>query len=148
MKKQSLLLVAGLALLTSACANLCEDDTCQKPCQKNEVMYSSGAPYLFAFDSATLTAKEKADLDKVAARLKADKDVTVTANGYADSTGPASYNVYLSQKRAAAVKAYLVEKGVAADRIAIKGYGATNPVATNETVAGRAKNRRVEVVVD
>ena len=148
MKKQSLLLVAGVALLTSACANLCEDDTCQKPCQKDEVVFSSATPYLFAFDSATLTAKDKKALDGVAKRLKADKKVTVTANGYADSTGPASYNVYLSQKRAAAVKSYLVEKGVAADRIAIKGYGATNPVDSNATAAGRAKNRRVEVVVD
>jgi OOP family OmpA-OmpF porin len=145
MKKQSLALVAALALMTSACATLCdEEDMCTK--QENVVFRTS--PANFAFDSAVLTAEDKAGLDKVVERMKANPDEKATVKGYTDITGPASYNVDLSQRRAAAVKKYLVDNGVAANRVATKGYGATNFVATNETLAGRAENRRAEVVID
>ena len=143
MKKYSLLLVASLALLTSACANLCEPDCGNKPCQKGEVIYKTTSS-LFDFDSAKLDAKDEAALTDTAARLnsKANADKTVTANGYASMEGPASYNVDLSRRRAEAVKGYLVKKGVCSKRISVKANGATN-------VFGPApENRRVEVVVD
>ena len=146
MKKQSLVLVAALALMTSACATLCdEEDMCTA--QKENVVFTTH-PANFAFDSAALSAADKAGLDKVVERLKANPQETARVNGYTDITGPASYNVDLSQRRAAAVKAYLVENGVEASRVSTKGYGATNFVATNETMAGRAENRRAEVVID
>jgi OOP family OmpA-OmpF porin len=66
--------------------------------------------------------------------------------GHADSTGPAEYNMGLSLRRANAVRDYLVSKGVAADRLVVRGYGESQPTATNETREGRAKNRRVELL--
>ncbi|WP_405563011.1 OmpA family protein [Polaribacter sp. Asnod6-C07] len=74
---------------------------------------------------------------------KAEFDI----NGYADSTGTAAYNLMLSDKRANAVKNYLVKKGINESRLTAKGFGEDNPVDTNSTRAGRAKNRRVEVKV-
>ncbi len=144
MKKQSLLLIAGMALLTSACANLCETPCSGKPCSRGEVVFVS-SPSMFAFNSADLTAQDKKALSDVAARLNSsgNADKKLVANGYASMEGPASYNVDLSQRRAAAVKSYLVGAGVAADRISTKGYGATDAFGPKYR-----DNRRVEVVVD
>lgn len=143
MKKQ-LLLVAGLALLTSACANLCGTDCGAEPCKKGDVVYTA-TPALFGFNSAKLSASDEAALKDAAARLNADvnADKTVTANGYASMEGPASYNVDLSRRRAEAVKGYLVGEGVAAKRISVKGNGATDQFGP-----AYKDNRRVEVVVD
>ena len=148
MKKQ-LLLVAGLALLTSACANLCESDCRQKPCKKGEVVYvasaASSSASLFGFDSAKLTSADEAALKATAARLndKANVGKKVTSNGYASMEGAASYNVDLSRRRAEAVKGYLVKEGVDAKRISVKGHGATDAFGPTYP-----ENRRVEVVVD
>jgi OOP family OmpA-OmpF porin len=65
--------------------------------------------------------------------------------GYTDSTGKEKANRVLSEKRAESVKAYLVGKGIEANRIATSGKGSANPVGDNKTAAGRAKNRRVEI---
>ena len=144
MKKQSLLLVAGLALLTSACANLCENDCGAKSCRKGDVVFEA-TDSLFGFDSAKLTAKDEAALKEAAARLnaKANADKTVTSNGYASMEGNASYNVDLSRRRAEAVKGYLVQEGVAAKRISVKGNGATDAFGPSYK-----ENRRVQVVGD
>ena len=144
MKKQSLLLVAGMALLTSACANLCETNCGAKPCRSGDVVFASTSS-LFGFDSAKLTAKDEAALKETAARLNAsaNADKKVTANGYASMEGPASYNVDLSKRRAEAVKGYLVKEGVKANRISVKGNGATDSFGP-----AYKDNRRVEVVVD
>ena len=143
MKKQ-LLLVASLALLTSACANLCEDDCGAKPCKKGDVVVTV-TPSLFDFNSAKLSTKDEKYLTEAAKTLNADvnADKTVTANGYASVEGPASYNVDLSRRRAEAVKGYLVKKGVAAKRISVKGNGETDKFGPTYP-----ENRRVEVVVD
>ena len=144
MRKQSLFLVAGLALLTSACANLCDTDCGAKPCSKGDVVFATTSS-LFGFDSAKLTANDEAALKEAADRLNADvnADKTVTANGYASMEGAASYNVDLSRRRAEAVKGYLVKEGVAAKRISVKGNGATDAFGPKYP-----DNRRVEVVVD
>ncbi|MFN8177431.1 MAG: OmpA family protein [bacterium] len=99
----------------------------------------------FEFNSATLTAASSEILDKVAASMVAWPDVKVEVGGHTDNIASADYNMKLSQRRADAVKAYLVSKGVAADRMESKGYGLTQPVASNDTAEGRAKNRRVEL---
>jgi len=76
-------------------------------------------------------------------------DIGVDVVGYTDSTGPAKYNQGLSERRAKSVYDYFVSKGIAADRLTTKGYGEERPVASasNATREGRAKNRRVELVV-
>jgi len=97
----------------------------------------------FAFDSAELTAEDKATLDKVAARLQELHFVEGVANGHTDSVGDAAYNQKLSERRAQAVVDYLAAKGVAPGRIKAVGYGETKPIADNATEEGRAQNRRV-----
>jgi outer membrane protein OmpA-like peptidoglycan-associated protein len=85
-------------------------------------------------------------LDEAAGILKQHPNVNVDVNGYCDAIGNVAYNLKLSQRRANAVVSYLVDKGIAASRLAPHGYGKTNFVATNATAEGRAQNRRVELV--
>jgi OOP family OmpA-OmpF porin len=68
----------------------------------------------------------------------------VEIRGYTDSVGPASYNLELSQRRAEAVKQYLVNAGIDPSRLVAKGYGEADPIASNKTPEGRAQNRRIE----
>lgn len=99
------------------------------------------------FNSAKSTIKTEsfADLDKLAAILKAHPEVKATIEGHTDSQGDDKMNLDLSKARAKAVKDYLVGKGVDADHLSSEGYGETKPIATNDTPEGRAKNRRVIV---
>ncbi|MDV6320091.1 OmpA family protein [Chromohalobacter sp. HP20-39] len=99
----------------------------------------------FEFDSAKLTSQAEAVLMDVAEKLSANETVDVRLEGYTDSIGSASYNKDLSQRRADSVKDFLVAHGVERNNITTMGYGEQNPIATNETPAGRAKNRRVEL---
>jgi OOP family OmpA-OmpF porin len=101
----------------------------------------------FEFGSDRLTLEAKTTLDEVATSLGTQPDLQLEIAGHTDSLGPAGYNLKLSQKRAAAVKDYLVSHGVTAMRLKSEGFGEFNPIATNETEEGRAKNRRVEFKV-
>jgi putative exosortase-associated protein (TIGR04073 family) len=100
---------------------------------------------LFALGSAELSPKATARLAKVAPVLRSNPDAPVVVAGYTDATGTPDYNQQLSRKRAAAVRDYLVSQGIAAERIEIAGYGDARPVASNDTLAGRRSNRRVEI---
>ncbi len=100
----------------------------------------------FDHDSAKLRPGSLAILDNAAATLKEWGEVKVEVAGHADSINSDAYNRKLSQRRAEAVRAYLIKKGVAADRLTAKGYGESKPVADNKTREGRAKNRRVELI--
>jgi outer membrane protein OmpA-like peptidoglycan-associated protein len=71
----------------------------------------------------------------------------LTIEGYTDSTGSEETNQKLSEQRAEAVETYLIGQGLSADSVTSKGLGQANPVAGNDTAAGRSKNRRVEIVV-
>jgi OmpA-OmpF porin, OOP family len=84
-------------------------------------------------------------LDAIVAVMKQNPGISFNVEGYTDSQGLAQNNRLLSQKRADAVKKYMVEKGVADARLNAIGYGSETPIADNKTAAGRAKNRRVEV---
>jgi OOP family OmpA-OmpF porin len=101
----------------------------------------------FDFDKATLKPEAMAILDKAAALLAKHERVVVEVAGHTDSMGPDAYNQKLSERRAKAVQDYLVNKGVRASRLSAKGYGESMPVASNDTDAGRAENRRVELIV-
>ena len=98
----------------------------------------------FATGSSVLTVGAKAELDKLVTILSEHPQLKIAISGYTDNTGKAESNMVLSQKRADAVKTYLVSKGVSADKLTATGYGIANPVADNKTTQGRAQNRRVE----
>lgn len=99
----------------------------------------------FATGSSKLLKTAGSKLDEVVNAANQFPDVHLSVTGYTDNVGDAKKNLKLSQERANAVKAYLVSKGIAADRIGSTGHGADSPVADNATSEGRAKNRRVEV---
>ncbi|MCC5904195.1 MAG: OmpA family protein [Halomonas sp.] len=99
----------------------------------------------FEFDSAQLTSNAQQVLNGIAERLVNNPDVRVSIEGHTDSRGSAQYNQNLSQRRAESVAAYLSQRGVATNRMRAIGYGEARPVASNDTDAGRAQNRRVEL---
>jgi outer membrane protein OmpA-like peptidoglycan-associated protein len=102
----------------------------------------------FAFNKATLTPEGQRIVDTAVKTLDENTSITVTCHGYTDSVGSDAYNMKLSRRRAEAVKAYLVKRGIAADRVHVQAHGEADPVASNKTAEGRAENRRVEIVVD
>jgi len=99
----------------------------------------------FRIDSNELTPEDMRGLDRVAAALKDRGDVTVTVTGYTDTVGNFHYNLKVSEFRANIVKTYLVGRGLPADRITARGLGPANPLASNDTLEGRRRNRRVEI---
>src|SRR5690554_2465066 len=98
----------------------------------------------FGFDSSDLSSKATANLDKLAKIFIDNPKTQISIYGYTDSVGREQYNMKLSRTRANAVKNYLVSKGIGTKRITTQGMGPADPVASNDTDAGRAKNRRVE----
>lgn len=102
---------------------------------------------LFDADKTELKSSDTDGLQKLAAFLKEHPERQVQIEGHTDSTGPAEYNQQLSERRANAVRAFLIDAGVSGDRIVTRGYGHDSPVASNNTAAGRQMNRRVEIVL-
>jgi OOP family OmpA-OmpF porin len=105
------------------------------------------ADTFFDFDKAVLKADGKAKMDDLVSKLQGMNLEVIIAVGHTDSIGTTSYNQKLSVRRAEAVKAYLVSKGIEANRVYTEGKGEKQPVASNKTSAGRAQNRRVEIEV-
>jgi OOP family OmpA-OmpF porin len=101
----------------------------------------------FEFDSGVLKTDSYPILDKAAAEMKKDPSVKFILKGYASIEGTPEHNIILSQDRANSVKVYLVNTGVSANQLTAKGYGVTNPIADNNTEAGKILNRRVEIKV-
>ncbi len=105
------------------------------------------ADVFFDFDKAVLKPEGKAKLDDLTAKLKATALEVIIAIGHTDAVGSSEYNQKLSVRRAEAVKAYLVSKGIEPNRVYTEGKGKSQPIASNSTAEGRAKNRRVEIEV-
>ncbi len=103
------------------------------------------ADALFDFDKSVVRKDGMKNIDEALAKLAGVDVEMVIATGHTDSVGTDAYNVKLSDRRAAAVKAYLVSKGIAASKITTLGKGESQPVATNKTKEGRQKNRRVDI---
>ncbi|MFP9115846.1 OmpA family protein [Flavobacterium sp. RHBU_3] len=101
----------------------------------------------FDLNKSTLTAKAKANLDKLIPVFNEYPDTNIQIFGYTDSSGSDEYNLKLSKERAASVVAYMGSKGLAASRFTTDGKGEADPIATNDTPEGRAQNRRVEFAI-
>ncbi len=98
----------------------------------------------FRTGKAKIMRKSYGILDEVAQALKDNPNIRVRIEGHTDSRGSRRFNLKLSQRRAEAVRDYLIRKGIDPDRLEAKGYGPDRPIASNKTKRGRAKNRRVE----
>lgn len=114
----------------------------------NDIRLIMPGDVTFETNSADLDARFYSVLDSVAVVLKEYKSTLVTVAGYTDSTGPATFNEKLSEKRASTVALYLNSRGVVKERLAAVGHGETGPIAENRTQDGRARNRRVEIALD
>jgi len=101
----------------------------------------------FATGKSALASMPNKELDNLAEVLKAYPNVHIRLEGHTDNKGNANNNLKLSQARAETVKGYLLNKGIEANRLAAKGFGASKPVAKNDTEEGRAKNRRTDAVI-
>ena len=110
-----------------------------------QVTFASGI--LFDFDSYVLRAEARENLSNLAASLNRYPDSEVLIAGHTDSRGEDAYNQRLSENRSGAARSYLTQQGVDATRIRAVGLGETEPVASNDTDAGRQENRRVEVAI-
>lgn len=113
----------------------------------NALRVGVASDYSFAVDSAKLSFEAKKTFTKIANVFKDYQKTVVHVVGHTDSTGSAAYNQNLSERRAGAVASFLLSQGVKASRIMTWGRGESEPIATNQTKAGRAKNRRVDIVV-
>ena len=105
------------------------------------------ADVLFDFDKSVIKPEGRSRLDDLAGKVKGINLEVVIAIGHTDSIGTDAYNQALSVRRAESVKAYLVSKGIEANRVYTEGKGEKQPVADNKTREGRAKNRRTEIEV-
>lgn len=102
---------------------------------------------LFPTNSSTLSEQAKADLSKFAANVEANPDTDIHIYGFTDNTGTLQVNERVANSRAAAVLSYLANQGVSPTRLSAQGVPMADYVASNETAAGRAQNRRVEIYI-
>jgi outer membrane protein OmpA-like peptidoglycan-associated protein len=129
-----------------------EDDKCPTEkglpenfgCPKLEEYKFDARKVQFVSGSAKLTKAAMAELDKGAQILQDHPKINISIEGHTDNTGSVAGNQKLSEQRAAAVKAYLIKKGVGEERLSTTGFGQTKPIADNKTAKGRTANRRVE----
>jgi outer membrane protein OmpA-like peptidoglycan-associated protein len=110
-----------------------------------KITFDSGI--LFDINKADLKPAARANLEKLAVILNKYSDTQVLVEGHTDSTGPADYNLELSEKRAKSVSRQLATQNIMETRLIIMGYGEEQPIASNDTVDGRQQNRRVDIAI-
>lgn len=110
-----------------------------------KITFDSGL--MFPVDESALNATSKSNLTELAETLKKYDETNILVEGHTDNTGPDDYNMDLSRRRAYSVEDYLTANGISKERMEISAYGEMQPIATNETEAGRQQNRRVEVAI-
>lgn len=127
----------------------CPDSPSDKPVDANGCTIVSVVleDVQFENNSDALTAGSAMQLDKAVAAMKKYPDIRVEVQAHSDSNGAAAYNQDLSDRRANSVRDYMIGEGIAGDRLVAKGYGESQPIASNDTREGRAKNRRVEMKI-
>lgn len=111
----------------------------------DELVLDMPSGITFDFDSSTVRPEFRETLDEVSDTLRRYEQTYVDVYGHTDSVGSDAYNQTLSERRAGAVASYLTSRGVQSARLATRGYGESEPIASNETEEGRAENRRVEI---
>ena len=119
--------------------NLLNKMELNKPLTLNNIFFETG--------KSNLLDSSFAELNTLFSILKSKPKMIIQISGYTDNTGNTQDNIVLSEARANAVKKYLSNKGIDNNRIIAKGYGSSNPKASNDTAEGRANNRRVEIMV-
>ena len=102
---------------------------------------------LFKTGKSALLPKLRLEFNKLVKHMNSEPNLAIEISGYTDNVGKEASNLDLSKARAKAVIAYMVSKGIAAEKLSFKGYGSEQAVADNKTAVGRAQNRRVEVMV-
>ena len=115
--------------------------------QGNNIVLDMPSDITFAFDRSDLQPQFYPVLDQIAATLNQYPQTYVDVVGHADAQGSDDYNLALSQRRASSVAGYLTSRNVLADRLFIAGQGERQPIASNDSEAGRAQNRRVEIIL-
>ena len=115
--------------------------------QGDDLLLRMPAGITFGFDRADIQPQFRPTLNEVAAVLQEYPNTYVDVYGHTDSTGSDTYNQGLSERRAAAVANYLTTRGVASARLGTRGFGSSQPIASNSTAEGQAANRRVEIKV-
>ncbi|MBB3877713.1 OmpA family protein [Sphingomonas pseudosanguinis] len=115
--------------------------------QGDDLLLNLPSGITFGYDSSTVQPQFRQTLDQVADILSQYRQTYIDVYGHTDSTGSDSYNQALSERRAVAVADYLASRGVQPARIGTRGFGKSQPVASNDTDAGRAANRRVEIKI-
>lgn len=118
-----------------------EIDIYLDPIQKGEETVLNNV--FFDTDKYEIKEKSKPELNKIAVFLQENPDISISINGHTDNVGTDQYNQTLSTQRAKAIYDYLIEAGVDANRLAYQGYGAKEPIASNDSAEGRQKNRRI-----
>jgi len=115
---------------------------------ENEIAVQLTNDILFDFNSAALRTESQQTLRDLAANFRRYADESITVEGHTDNVGSPEYNQGLSERRADAVKKYLIDHGAAAnDQITAKGFGKSNPIGDNKTRKGQFENRRAEILI-
>jgi len=112
-----------------------------------QVILDENSDVKFEYNKSDLTAASKTNLDKLIGIFQEYPDTDLLVLGHTDSIGSAAFNQTLSEKRSGSVVSYLASKGIPSSRLTSKGMGKSDPIASNDTPEGRAKNRRVEFVI-